>query len=249
MRQPSCPVNIRIYRYLIVTKDGEMCQSKEDGGKRCDYADQVANARRKARYKFRDDYDMDRKAEKEVRTWKETNAALVVAHLPEVQPFQTSANKKPIPASLTALLTQKAREAVTGLPEQDRLEHTRNLYEAQEEWVKGLTNEQESAVRQYTMYFFEGVNAHLRRSGYSDWLKANPVLYSEHAETLARVKRDIASLDIAIAKAPVPEEPRKLYRFFRVPAGVTPNEYMERYLKEGEAFKDKGSVTVGFFFC
>jgi len=221
-----------------------MCKSKEEGGKRCDYADQVANARRKARYKFREDYDLERNVEKEVRKWKIENKNLVVEHLPEKQPFQAMANKKDIPEPLRALLTAKARDSIAGLSEQERMDHTRGLYDEQKEWSAALTKEEASAVGQYTMYFFEGVNSHLRRQGYSEWLKANTHLYSKKEETLERVKRDISGLDSAIAKAPVPEEPRKLYRFFRVPAGVTPSEYMERYFKEGEAFKDRGYMST-----
>lgn len=221
-----------------------MCKSKEDGGKRCDYADQVANARRKASYKFKDDYDALRNVEKAVNEWKEANKDLVVSHLPVTQPFNAPANKKPVPAHLKAMLTQKARDSVTGLPTEERVKLTKDLYDAQYEWSEKLTKDQESAVRQYAMYFFEGVNAHLRREGYPAWLKANPHLYRDTEETLTRVKNDVKYLDEAISLAPTPEEPRKLYRFFRVPAGVTPNEYLERYFKTGEGFKDRGYMST-----
>jgi hypothetical protein len=218
--------------------------SKENGGKRCDYADQVANARRKALYKFRDDYDAPRKAKAAVNAWKEANKELVVSHLPSTQPFNAQANKKPIPESLQALLTQKARDSVMGLPEEERLKQTRELYEARKVWFDALTKGQDSAVSHYAMNFFEGVNSHLRKEGYSAWLKANSHLYNKSENTLARVKEDVRNLDTAIKLAPIPEEPRKLYRFFRVPAGVTPHEYMERYFKTGEGFKEKGYMST-----
>lgn len=221
-----------------------MCMSKENGGKRCDYADQVANARRKALYKFRDDYDAPRKAEAAVNAWKENNKDLVVSHLPATQPFNTQPNKKPIPAHLQALLTQKARDSVMGLPEEERISETKRLYEARTIWFDALTRRQDSAVSHYTMNFFQGVNSHLRREGYAAWLKENTHLYNNAENTLARVKEDVRNLDTAIKLAPVPEEPRRLYRFFRVPAGVTPHEYMERYFKTGEAFKEKGYMST-----
>jgi len=218
-----------------------MCKSLAEGGQRCTYADQVANVRRKARYKHRDDYDMEREATKAVRAWQAANPEIVRAHLPETQPFQASPNKKPIPEKLLSLFTAKAREAIKGLPDGERQAATKALYDAKKEWEASLTKDEDNAVHQYAMNFYEVVNSHLRRSGMAQLIKENP-FYKDYLN--GRVQGNIKALDEAIAKAPQPDEPRKLFRFFRVPAGVTPTEYIERYFKTGEGFKDRGYMST-----
>lgn len=219
-----------------------MCQSIADGGKRCVYADEIANVRRKARYKHRGDYDVERKASDAVRQWKEEHKDLVREHLPEKEPFCAPPNKAPIPAELKALFTQKAREAIKGLPEEERIVYTKALFEDQKAWTEKLTQDEDNSIRSYAMNLFELVNAHLRRKGLPELLGQNPFWKEDGRKE--RMLQEIAELDSAIAKAKQAEEPRKVYRFFRVPAGVTPNEYIERYFKTGEAFKDRGFMST-----
>jgi hypothetical protein len=219
-----------------------MCKSAAEGGKRCEYADTVANVRRKARYKHRESYDTNRLAEKDVEKWKSENAELVRAHLPVTQPFQATANKKPVPEELLKLLTPKARIPVTGFSEKERVKHTEKLYNEFIEWTADLNDDEENVVRSYAMNFYQGVNSYLRKNGFSHWVKNDT--YSEKEAMIERIKKNISELDSALDKAPIPEEPRKLYRFFKVPAGVTPKQYIEKYFHNGEAFKDKGYMST-----
>lgn len=218
-----------------------MCKAKADGGQRCEYADAIANVRRKARYKHRNEYNKERLAEKAVQSWKEAHKDLVREHLPERLPFQEKPNQKSVPQELLDLLSKKSRKAITGLDAEERLAHTAKLFEEQEEWANSLTRDQSNSVRRYTMTLFELVNTVLRKKGLPELIRENPFYREDLAEN---VPRDIKNLDEALASAKEPEGPRKLYRFFRVPAGVSPNEYIERYFKTGEAFKEKGFMST-----
>lgn len=217
-----------------------MCQSQANGGVRCTYADQIANIRRKALYKHRKSYDAAREAEKAIRVWQEGNPDIVQAHLPASQPFQAAPNLKPIPKTLLSLFTAKSREPITGFPEQQRQEHTAKLFEENQQWMEALTQDEENVIRHYAMNLYELVNAYLRRGGLAKLYRENPF----YKDREVKIPDQVSSLDSAITKAPIPEEPRKLFRFFRVPAGVTPNQYIERYFKTGEGFKDKGYMST-----
>lgn len=219
-----------------------MCKSSADGGKRCEYADTVTNVRRKARYKHRNSYDTNRLAEKEVEQWKIANPDLIRAHLPETQPFQVPANKKPVPTELLNLLTQRAKIPVTGFEENERKAHTQKLFEEFTIWNEQLNENESDIIRNYAMNFYQGVNSYLRKNGFSQWVKNDT--YSEKEAMIERIKNNVAELDSALNKAPIPDGPRKLYRFFKVPAGVTPQEYIEKYFTNGEAFKDKGYMST-----
>lgn len=217
-----------------------MCKSKEEGGGRCEYADTIANVRRKAKYLHREKYYPSQEAEKVVRAWKEENQEFVMAHLPETQPFQVPPNRKPIPEKLKSLLVKKSREEVMGLPKEERISLTTQLFEDNKKWAKTLTEDESDIMRRYAMTYYELVNSVLRRTGLAQLRKENRIFKGD----LSEVKEKTALLDSAIAKAPKPNEPRKLFRYFQVPDGVTSEEYMRRYFKEGESFKDRGYMST-----
>lgn len=219
-----------------------MCKSKAEGGNRCVYADQISNVRKKARYKYRGQYDVEREVEKAVRKWKEQNRDLVKEHLPETQPFQTESSGKRIPAHLLTQLSQGSRDIITGLPEEARLEETKKLYEQQEEWTKKLTPEEDHVAYNYALNFYELINRYLRRSGLADLFRTNP--FYKEMDWKMRCKNATKDMDAALKKAPVPDKPRKVYRYFKVPDGVSPVEYMERYFKKGEGFQDAAYMST-----
>lgn len=219
-----------------------MCQSKAAGGQRCQYADQLANVRHKARYKHRDDeYDMEREVDKAVTQWKKENPEMVKNHLPETQLFQTPPKSKPIPSSLKALLTDKGTTTVTGGDEAYNKATTEKAYEDYKSWHENLTREEENEVVYYSQYGYEMTNAMLRRSGIHDLLRLNPHRKGDWKE---RAVKNKTNLDSALSKVEKPEEPRKLYRYYKVPAGVTPTEFMEKYFTKGEGFTEKGFMST-----
>jgi hypothetical protein len=217
-----------------------MCQSKAEGGTRCDYADQVANVRRKARYQHRGKWDAEQLTQKDVEDWKEQNHEIVEAHLPEKLPFQVEARVKRIPENVKALLTASPKDSITGFEEEKRHEHTLKMYEENKELKESLTKDEDTAVHFYAMNDYEMINRMLRRNGVSSLTKREPNL----KKNMERYEASIKHIDSAIKKVEEVDEPRKLYRFFKVPPGVSTDTYIEKYFKKGEGFQDKGFTST-----
>jgi hypothetical protein len=215
------------------------------GGKRCEYADSIANVRRKTRSKLKGSYNIEHEVVKAVQTFKEQNPALVLAHLPEKMAFLYQPPKRPIPEHVKGLLTPYVTAARGSADDKDIL--LGQLYERGREWRDSLTRDEDNAVSQYTMSAYEAMNTYLRRHGFQDWAKQNRFLWSgesqqEYMEKV--IKPRIAEMDSALKKAPMPDEPEKLYRFFRVPSGVTPTQYIRKYFTPGHGFKDRGFLST-----
>lgn len=240
------------------------------GGKRCDYADVISNVRKKARSKLETEginYGVEAKVNQAVNEFQEKNPELVVAHLPERWGFEHEIETKEIPESIKELLGDK-KAPVAGCPEEDKAGFFRGLYNKHEEWKASLTKEEFGIVSTYSIYSYEYMNAFLRRKGLSKWAKENPMMLDAYSGDLnefieAKAKPRIANLDSALAKASIPKtpkkslgslfrkkeeekapEPQKLYRFFRVPPGVTPDQFAKKYFEPGSGFKEKGYLST-----
>jgi hypothetical protein len=220
-----------------------MCKSVADGGERCIYADAINNIRKKTRYKHRDTYESAREQEvtQAVQKWKEANPELVREHLPEHMPFQATPNKKEVPAQLKTLLSQRSRVPITGLPKEEREALTRAMAKEREKMEENLDKEHVRAISKYTITFYDILNRSLRRSGVAEHLREEPHLRDGFEE---QVKNATKSMDEVFERTPNKDEPRKVYRFFRVPAGVKPQEYIEKYFADGSAFKDRGFMST-----
>ena len=225
-----------------------MCQSSAEGGKRCEYADMLANVRRKARYKYRDSHGTERQVTKALNKWKEEHPEIVREHLPETMPFQYKPKERPVPKALLNMLTPSSRTPVTGAstPE-EREQQVAAMHKAYKEWEDRLTTEEINSVSQYTMSSFGLINAVMRKSGFDDAINR----YSTHRlgreekdRIRDRTKQTIRNLKAAFKKSTRTAEPRRLYRFFRVPAGVTPQEFVERYMLEGDGFCDGAFMST-----
>lgn len=226
-----------------------MCKSQAEGGGRCEYADMLANVRKKTRYKYRNEpYDREREVAKAVNKWKEEHPELVREHLPERMPFNYTPKERPVPKELLAMLTPSSRVPVSGSSSnEERLQAVIDRHEAFKQWEAKLTLDEERAVSHYTMSGFEMMNAMLRKKGFSDRLKldsSHGLSEEERQRVKERTKKSVEDLKSAFKKSTPMEEPRKLYRFFRVPAGVTPSEYIERYLQTGEGFSDPAFMST-----
>jgi hypothetical protein len=225
-----------------------MCKSKAEGGGRCEYADIIANVRKKARYKHRGEYDRERQATKAVNAWKDAHPEIVKAHLPERMPFQFTPKERPVPKELLKMLTPSSRVPVSGKTTQEaRFQAVIDMHEEFTEWESRLELDELNAVGSYTMTGYELINATLRKKGFAHQIKQD---YSGGVDKqeLERLKeyaeQRVKALKSAFKKVTPKKEPRKLYRFFRVPAGITPKEYVERYLKTGEGFTDAAFMST-----
>lgn len=217
------------------------------GGKRCEYADSIANVRKKTRSKLKNSYNVEREVVDAVEKFKEQNPALVLAHLPEKMAFQYQPPTRPIPEHIKGLLTPFSAPALGSSEDKDVL--FGQLHERSREWRDSLTRLEDNTVHQYTMNAYESMNTYLRRHGFQDWVKQNKHLWNSYNETQhdyvdKMVKPRIAEMDAALKKAPTPDEPEKLYRFFRVPSGVTPAQYIRKYFTSGTGFKDRGYLST-----
>lgn len=221
------------------------------GGKRCEYADAVTNARKKAQYKFRneDQYTKAGKVKEAVRQFQKDNPDLVKAHLPKKMGFQYDAPSWSVPQSLLDTLGPKREPATGAQSREEFLQKYKDLNDQRKEWEKTANKSAINDMHRYTMTNFEVVNAHLRGKGNSEWKKSRrsvfetgPENYKEWAEK--KVEPVIANMDEVINNVPPTEEPQKVYRFFRVPNGVTPSEYIDTYMQPGSGFKDKGYLST-----
>jgi hypothetical protein len=226
-----------------------MCHSKADGGGRCEYADTLANVRRKALYKHRDQPASiaSRKAFDEVEAWKAAHKDIVAEHLPARHQFQVEGRTKPVPQSLLNMLTPSARTPITGLPEAEQQALTRKLCAERRQWEESMADREEGTLHNYTITSYDLFNRTLRRTGLKEFYAKYPHMKDrdDAAETnLERTKRKSQIMDSAFKKTPPVEEPRKLYRYFKVPSGVSPTEYVERYFTTGEGFKDHAFMST-----
>lgn len=221
------------------------------GGKRCEYSDAISNVRKKARSKLKGKtHYLEQEVSQAVREFQENNPEMVATHLPEKMGFQTVPPSRTVPQSLLNLMGDK-KATVTGPSAEDQPLVYKNLFKRREEWLASLNEDEADGVHAYAMDAFEAMNLHLRRRGYAGWAKQHAYLYASkdrggtaegYLETI--VKPRIAGLDSALKKAVPPDGPEKLYRFFRVPAGVNPQDYIKRYLKVGGGFKDRGFMST-----
>ena len=223
-----------------------MCSSKADGGKRCEYADMIANVRRKARYKHRDSWEVERKADEAVSAWKAANPEIVREHLPSRMPFQyTPKNQNPVSQELLDHLTPSSRTPVTGATSTEEYRaKLKAMYDSHQEWLQRLTEEEMNSVTQYAMTSYITMNALLRKKGFVQAVRKDYGKNADIEEKRQRAEHHIQQLKSALKKSVHPEEPQKLYRFFRVPPGVTPKEYVERYMKTGEGFSDPAFMST-----
>ncbi|MBC9704064.1 MAG: hypothetical protein H9W81_03380 [Enterococcus sp.] len=217
------------------------------GGKRCEYADALSNVRKKVRNRMKGAYsgDIDNEISKELGKFHRENPDLVKAHLPDRMGFQWNPPAWDVPERAKSLLGD-IKEPVRGVEKQSDLYSS--LTKRNEEWEENMTMDEKNAMIQYTMSAFESINPYLRRKGFSEWAKKNGHLHRSEGGVQKYVedviKPRIAAMDSAMRRAVKPETPDTLYRFYRVPAGITPREYIKKYFKPGTGFKDKGFVST-----
>lgn len=221
------------------------------GGKRCEYSDAISNVRRKVRnrMKGKPSYEIQDEVNKEVKKFREENSELVSKHLPARANFQYDPPEWKVPASLLDMLGSK-RAPITGAPKDKDDAFAQDLYTRNRDWNANLTEQEQSAILNYTQSGYESTNPFLRQKGYREWAKQKPHLIyrkeGDNADTYAEevIKPRIADMDSAFAKVPQTNEPQKLYRFFEIPSGITPEEYISKYFPAGGGHKDKGFMST-----
>ena len=221
------------------------------GGKRCEYADAVTNVRKKALYKFRNEneYTQANKVEDAVRQFQKDNPELVKAHMPKKMGFQYDPPKWSVPQSLMDTLGPKREPATGAQSREEFFQKYKDLNDQRKEWEKTASREAINDMHRYTMTNFEVVNAHLRGKGNSEWKKSRRFMHSNKSQNYKewaaeRIEPEISNMDAVIDNITLRDEPQKVYRFFRVPNGVKPDEYIASYMQPGSGFKDKGYLST-----
>lgn len=218
------------------------------GGKRCKYSDALSNVRKKTKSRLRHEgsYIQEQAIIEAVKEFRENNSDLVTSHLPAKMGFQVTPPARPIPHSLLSLMGSK-KDVITGVSLNRRDEFYSDLHQRRELWHALLDEEEQDALMAYTMSGFEAMNAHLRRRGYGTWSREHG--YLRQGESMQSyleefVKPRIAGLDSAFKKAPAPDAPEKLYRYFKVPDGVHATDYVKKYFPVGGGYKDRGFAST-----
>lgn len=224
------------------------------GGKRCEVSDALSNVRRKARNKARKnpnyqgmpDYQ-EREVEEEVKQFLRDNPELAKAHLPERETFQKPAPKWSVPKSLLDMLGDK-KAPITGITANNAEKFYTELNERREKLREIVGDRIDGDLINYTQNGYESVNPFLRKKGYKQWEKMHANLTRKWDKDFDyvrdMVKPRIASLDAGLAASPKPDEPEKLYRYYEVPPGVTPEQYAKKFFIPGESMQDKGFIST-----
>lgn len=218
------------------------------GGKRCEYSDALANVRKKYRSKNKDRIgtsSLEYEVKKEVVAFQEKNPDLVRAHMPERLGFQYTPRKKEVSAELKALLGD-FKTPVKGVEGDIKGQFFKALNTRNKEWHENLTTAEEAALHNYSLSAFEYINTFYRRHGFTAYMKEQSFMWAGDGREafIQRLKDQGASMDSALAKRPAPEQPDKLYRFYRIPAGVSPALFIKKYFPTGGGFKDKGFLST-----
>lgn len=214
------------------------------GGKRCEYADALSNVRRKTRNKFPDEspYVVDKAVGEAISRFLRDNPQLVKDHMPSSMPFQINPGKKDISADLLQRLTIPRKTIVRAGTDNYR-EFKAALGARNDLWNEKLTPEMQDAVSGYTMTDYVEINEMLRKRQYSTKdATREPVTRAERHKVL--LSQRIPMMDKALSLAKPMDEPEKVYRFFRIPTGVTANEYIKKYLSLGGGFRDRGYLSA-----
>ena len=107
------------------------------------------------------------------------------------------------------------------------------------------TNEEANAVHQYTVTGFEEMNAYLRDKNFFRRMVTEAVFPESYAEAKVAVLNRIQVLAQVIKKGQVETQvPRKVYRYVRLPDGISPREYLDRYMAVGSVMKNSGFLST-----
>lgn len=219
------------------------------GGKRCEYSDALSNVRKKVRSKNKGEnvakHDLERAVALEVRTFQEKNPELVRAHMPEKLGFHYTPRKKEVSSELKTLLGDYS-QPVKGVGGDAKAEFFLNMFNRNKEWQKNLTQDEQNSLHNYTLSAFEYINPFFRRHGFTAYMKEHAYMWASYGRDgfIQRLRDQANDIDSALKKRPEPETPDKLYRFYRVPAGVSPAVFIKKYLPKGGGFKDRGFLSA-----
>lgn len=231
-----------------------MCQSKEEGGKRCEHAEAYNNEKKRLIRKYAEGRYTDRyNVRKELEEFLRVSPDIAYARLPKHAIFESKpASRRPVPQEIQAILDRERSSVIEGSSTEEREARILALYEENKTFFAGHEN-QAADFAWYAMSAYEQINSFLRSKRlYNEWAWENEksLAYDSSIDdetpdyTESRIKPVLEEMDKAFARVPKDAPVRKTYRFFEVPAGVKPSDYIDRYIKTGEGFHEKGYMST-----
>lgn len=215
-----------------------MCMKKGEG-KRCKYADEMAVIRRRVRRQNpRESFVMmNRLMKEEIEKELLKRPDLALHEAQKNTGFQWTPPSWSIPYSLT-----KDMHKLGTMP--DNIPATQELYDENKEWQENLTESERRALQRYGMVGYEEVNGFLRKTKNWDGESFSSGSPERKAELTERVKKDIKHIESALAKAPRTNRVTPVYRYYKIPNGVSTKEYIDDVLISAGGHKDKGFVST-----
>lgn len=237
-----------------------MCQSKSQGGKRCEYSEAYNNEKKRViRALTKEDPLLQQESphfyyraiQLEMDAFLQKNPDFARARLPKHPSFECNPrNKRSVPEGIAADLQNEREKGIAGLPEDDRVAETKALYEEMKAYEAQWSEETQVALKVYTMNHYLPLNAILRGPSYlKEYLMGTPegaLMSTEEREHYAKVTAEkfFGVLDKAFELVPEDAPVRKTYRLYQVPPGIKPEEYIEHYFNEGDGYHEKAYMST-----
>lgn len=235
-----------------------MCQSKAQGGKRCEHGEAYNNAKKRILRKLRKHPSANNNLGMQLRIDLEKflrdNPDIAYARLPKRETFNCApASKRPIPEEIRLLLQRERHDAVEGYDEVSRKKMVQDMFAARQRYEDQWDHDTNHAVRHYMMSRYHAVNSFLRsRRAFNDFAtetnlkgKIARLHFKDEQDYINEmVLPNISGVDKAFSLVPKDGPVLKTYRLFKVPPGVKPADYVERYAQEGEGFHEKGYMST-----
>lgn len=223
-----------------------MCRNVEHGGHRCPQSTKIATVRRTARRRLMKKfpqgvprYQLAKAQEEAVSKYLKTHPEVAQAMLPEQNEFNSHGQVDLSKRRLKTIAQQEFTPIVVGTPDTSKMVDEFEVLESQ--W----TNEEANAVHQYTVTGFEEMNAYLRDKNFFRRMVTEAVFPESYAEAKVAVLNRIQVLAQVIKKGQVETQvPRKVYRYVRLPDGISPREYLDRYMAVGSVMKNSGFLST-----
>ena len=228
-----------------------MCQSKADGGKRCEYSALKRKEHlklEKTREWINGDSFKRKSLEKDFqKNFQKNNRELFKNHLKSRESWQCDA--KALPPEVIKELQKKFFRKPTMLTDEEAQNLNREMFEEFSDLGEKLSKEELNTLHKYTFIGNERLNNFLRKNlkklktDYFEYRDPSP---EEWESTLKRSQEEIELMDSVFKKKDENKnfKKRTLYRHHIVPAGITPKEFAEKYFKIGERISDPAFLST-----
>lgn len=222
-----------------------MCRDVNHGGRRCPHSTKLATIRRTARRRLLSTsthasrYELAKVQKEAVEKYLKANPDVAKELLPVTNEFNNGERVRSSGRKLKAFANENFGPIAVVLPETEKM--AEEFAEMEQAWTRDEFN----AVIQYTINGFDKVNAYLRNKTYFRKLILEDSPPESYAAEKEYVINRIQNLKSAVLKGQGRvTEPRKVYRYVRLPDGVSPSEYVDKYITPGNIMQNPGFLST-----